>query len=224
MKRQKNEKQKNEKWKCLFLEIVFNPKTKSLTLKNVSISLHQSKEEALGFTSINYGLHYVKDSQESAICWDGNYSGYCTHLYKVCFISKYDTPQFTFSISDKYTNNKLRSLLKEMYEDWRSHPKSIYVDMSVEMSNFAWQTTIPKGYKLLRVGSIIKENDLEFDKMWGTISWYNVGKKVKKGYGMTYKNSKGKIYKRTEGENDPLIIRKNIITTNDKESPLHLGL
>ena len=210
----KNTLKKTGQWKCLFLVIVFNPKTKALVLRKVDLTLHKSKEAALGYAGLHKNLPYVKMQDNHAVAWWGNPS-WGNSEYQFAIISEqYVEENIGIDITEKHIRRRFREMFKEMFDDWNAGSKlaqdRIYKDMSIELSRWAYLTTIPKGYKLLKVGSVIKETDLEFEKYWLQPNWYNVDKKVKKGQGVCYKNSKGKIYKTIPADNDPLIIRKCI--------------
>lgn len=202
------------KFVCLFIDIKWRPKG-SMTLYNVSSSFHKCKKEALGYAYNTYRISYLKSDSNYSIVWNGNPSySYCR--YKFAIIVEANHYNLSVNIKDHWYKIKLRDWLDEMFKDWFKPfgSKKIYEDNSIQMSRYSWQTTIPKGYKLVRPGTKILKTDLEFTKdqcspnFWIQPSWYNIGKLVEKGQGMKWIGKNKKVYKREPGYITPLIIRK----------------
>lgn len=181
-----------------------------MVLKKFSVCEHDNKKQALGYAYAHKDCGYMKVDKDQTILWDGNPYHY-THLYNFVIVTT--GKGAGIDMSDKRQIQSFRKLFDEMFNDWTCAFKDqhkIFKEESMKLSTYAWQTTIPKGYKLLRVGAVIKEGDQEYDTnshFWGIASWYHIGKKVKKGNGISFIRE-GQKPKRYKGENEPLIIRK----------------
>lgn len=201
---------KKQLWTSVSLSILYSRKRRTLVLKSFSVATHIDKKTAMGYVYATKGYSYVKKSGDQVIIWDGNPS-YSTTLYEFALIGKVAGMGIDFT--DKHQLKKFRNLFDEMYNDWiATSGKRIYPDQSLELDRLAWRTSIPKGYKILRVGAAIKEGDIEWteyygSKFWGALSHFHIGQKVKKG------NSFSVVHFRDgrstwRGHNEPLIIRR----------------
>lgn len=199
---------------CLFLNIKWKPKG-SMTLLRVESSIHASEKAACGHAYNFYDVSYLKKDKKAIFIWGGNPS-YGYGSYEFAIIAKVDHCSVSVPLTDHWYRQKIRGWLQEMFDDWRKPhlAKKLYEDHSIQLSILAWQTTIPKGYKLVRTGTVMTKDDKEFGgssrgpRFWGSVSWYNVGKKVEKRQGMQWVDQHGKTYRRVSGYIDPLIIRK----------------
>jgi len=209
---------KKTNWIAVFINVRWKPKG-TMTIKEISHNSFSSKDEALAYAYNFHDCGYVKTiknkTETAFIAWCGNPRyGYAEYRHTVIV----PTTTNSFVVSNR--DQSLRNRLQEMFDDWfknDTRDNKMYIDESIKLSRLSWQTSIPKGWKLLRVGSTIKETDKEFvdssygPNFWGMVSWYNVGKKVEKTQGISWvKMVKGKevVYKTEPGHPTPLIIRK----------------
>jgi len=205
---------KQNNWRSVYLVINYytskrtEPLNYRLTLKTVEVKYHESKQAALGYSYAFKDCSYARSEENGqTVVWDGN-PGYYSGVCKVVVIQKNDNKDGYGIDMSRDQVKKLQNLLTEMRNDWMGR-KEKYPDNSMEFSRYAWRTTIPNGYKLLRPRAVIRETDKEYDKpFWGSVHHWNVGKKVKMGSGFTVINqSDEKTHHK--GECEPLIIRKN---------------
>lgn len=200
---------------AVFLNVRWKHKC-SLIIKEISYQPFESKDQALAWAYNYHDCSYlksIKTKHETAyIVWQGNPSyGYSDYRHVIIVPA-----QNNFTISHNDNNLKLR--LVEMLFDWsKDREQKLYIDRSTMLSRLAWSTSIPKGWKLLRTGSVIKETDKQFGSsaygknFWGIVHGYNVGKKVGRMSGINYiklVNGKEMVYRKEPGHPDPLIIRK----------------
>lgn len=132
----------------------------------------------------------------------------------VCFIIKQQS--FSIDLSDSFNRRKIISILDELIlinqkNDFGSRESS-FPDNSIEMSIWDWQENVPKGYALLKEGDVISEDDMEYSdysksNYWGSVSHYNIGKRVKLSHGMTFV-SKNMSDRHIPVHIDPIVCRK----------------
>jgi len=215
-----------KKWKCTYLKINWKPKC-SMQLLAVKISLHVSQNHALAHAHNLYQLCYLSNNAngvKSRILWYGN-PNYGQSAYKFAIIEETEddvTINAGIDIACQHTKRQLKYLMQEMRDDWfdrsTARRNKKYQDHSIELSDLAWRMTIPEGWHLVREGTVIKQSDLQFSentynpRFWGSVSWYNIGKKVGKSSGIGFADETGKIYKTIPAHIDPLIIRRNKTT------------
>jgi len=218
-------------WKCTYIAIRWAPKS-SMQLIRVMVSRHLSQDHALGYAYNQYNLSYLSKNSKlakSRVLWYGN-PAYGRALYKLAVVEEMadDTSISSgIDISNQHTRRQLLYLLQEMRDEWfdRTTPsrKNKYQDHSLELSRLAWSTTIPEGWRLVREGTTIKKTDKEFGDStctpnhWGSVAWYNVGKRTTKSSSIGFVDETGKTYKTIPAHIDPLIIRQN-------RTPQALGL
>jgi hypothetical protein len=122
----------------------------------------------------------------------------------------------SINMDDQDQRRKLNGVIEELYNEFFSswgYQKRI--DSSLELSDAHVISSLPKGYKILKIGQIGAKGDIEYNnhsrwKMWGTISHYNVGKKVEEGtvFSVTKIYSKTSTTKHHRAKPSPIIARK----------------
>lgn len=195
-------------------------KEKLHSLIACSVCLHTSKELALGSIYNRYNISYVREKDQEFICCNFQFGWSPTRITVVIVQpSKSIEMPVHINLQDKITRKRINELLEELIKTNRERNwggcNTLYPDMSIKMSDWHWQHTIPKGYTILQPGEIILETDREYDtissknKFWMEgVSWYNVGKTVREWHTWSYLDENGNITQEGISHPNPLICRR----------------
>lgn len=203
------------KYESTFLTI----KCKPISIKSIIVKQYTSKELALGSVYNDYGISYYKEIKKSFICCDFQFGWTPTQITFAIVSPIRSEPYVHYDFSDIDQTRKARKLIADLIEVNRNRDfggsSKAYPDKSMEMSDWHWKYSIPKGFSLLSPGDIILESDREYcgssyrNAGWmDAVSWYNIGKVVGKTQGCVHVGEGGKIISTHEGHPDPLICRK----------------
>lgn len=195
-------------------------KGKIVAIKNIRIESYKCKELALAEVLNQYGISYTKEIDKQFICCNFQFGWEPTQI-TVAVVSPLKKGDFGFSwnIQDKDAKRRLDRFIGELIvvnkdRDYGAKDTQ-YPDQSLQMSDWHWQHTLPKGHRILEPGETILESDREYEdissrnKLWkSSVSWYNIGKVVEEGHGWSEVDKSGKVINSGGKESRPLICRK----------------